>query len=352
MNNTNFNGFPYSGLKLFKNNYSNIPTLIDPIFPKTGIVSLVGSSDTGKSTLLRQLALNIAFEDETFLGYKINSKTNKVIYVSTEDDPNSISISFKKQISNLQKDIDETKLDNLLFIFEPDEIFEKLEKHLSDISVDLIIIDTFTDIFQGELNANIKVREFLKKYTYLAHQHNCLILFLHHTGKGSETKKASKNNVLGSQGFEAKMRTVIELRKHSRDESKRTLHILKGNYISSKLKSQVKIIDFNEETLLFYDEGKSVNASALNNSGIPEKDLIVPLIVDLKNEGVSLRKMSDALKKKGFEVGKTTISNWLKEYEDETEIVKGNEIDVSESNSDSNIDFSSDEETSSFETIL
>src|SRR5690606_19141685 len=144
------NSLPYSGLKLFKNNYNNIPTLIDPIFPKTGIVSLVGSSDTGKSTFLRQLALSIIFNEKTFLGYEINSKTNKVIYISTEDDPNSISISLKKQVTNFKETVDESKLDNLLYIFDTDEIHKKLEKHLSTTNVDLVIIDTFTDIFEGE----------------------------------------------------------------------------------------------------------------------------------------------------------------------------------------------------------
>ncbi|WP_336126850.1 AAA family ATPase [Mesoflavibacter sp. CH_XMU1422-2] len=332
MDNTNFKDSPYSGLKLYKNNYSSIPTLVEPLFPLSGIVSLVGSSDVGKSTFLRQLSICIALGFDKFLGYKLNCRTNNVIYVSTEDDPNSISIGFKKQVANIQSDIDEEKLNNLLFLFNPEELHKKLESILEKTPVDLIVIDTFTDVFSGEINASTKVREFLKIYSAIALKYNCLILFLHHTGKGSEKKRADKNNVLGSQGFEAKMRSVIELRKHHREEQKRFLHILKGNYISSKEKSTAKVIEFNEESLLFLDEGQSINVSALQNQGIPEKDLIIPIIIEYKKKGISLRKMSELLKEQGYNVGKTTLSNWIKEYESEMEISKSSydDIDLSE----------------------
>jgi len=285
MSNIDFKELPYNGLKLYKNNYGNIPTLINPIFPKTGVVSLVGSSDVGKSTFLRQLAIEIALGNDKFLNYNIDATTNKVIYVSTEDSPNSLSLGFKKQLARYKiEPSEEEKLNNLLFLFDSDNLDKRITKILNEIPVDLIIIDTFTDVFNGEINASTKVREFLNVYSSIALKYECLILFLHHTGKGSEKKRPNKNNVLGTQGFEAKMRAVIEIRKHPRENHKRTVHILKGNYISSKLKEEGKIILFDEETLLFYDEGQSINNSALNNQGIPEKDLIVPLIMEYKKQ--------------------------------------------------------------------
>lgn len=70
----NFETEVYSGLKLFNFEYDELPKLLDPIFPKVGLASLVGSSDTGKSTFLRQLALSIALGIDDFVGYTISSK--------------------------------------------------------------------------------------------------------------------------------------------------------------------------------------------------------------------------------------------------------------------------------------
>ncbi len=63
-----FENDKYSGLNLYNFDFTELPKLIDPIFPKVGVVSLVGSSDTGKSTFLRQMALSIAFNFDEFLG--------------------------------------------------------------------------------------------------------------------------------------------------------------------------------------------------------------------------------------------------------------------------------------------
>ena len=53
---------------LLSSEFKDIPKLWDPFFPKTGIVSLVGSSDCGKSTLARNLAINIVLGKPSFAG--------------------------------------------------------------------------------------------------------------------------------------------------------------------------------------------------------------------------------------------------------------------------------------------
>src|ERR1017187_6892003 len=46
-----------TGEQLLLNPINKIPTLIDPIFQTVGVVAIGGTSDTGKSTFLRQLAM-------------------------------------------------------------------------------------------------------------------------------------------------------------------------------------------------------------------------------------------------------------------------------------------------------
>ena len=61
----------FNALELFNLETLNIPKLLTPFLQKTGVASLVGTSDTGKSTFLRQLSLNIALKSENFLNFPI-----------------------------------------------------------------------------------------------------------------------------------------------------------------------------------------------------------------------------------------------------------------------------------------
>ncbi|MCT3941368.1 AAA family ATPase [Elizabethkingia anophelis] len=313
----------YSGFNLFKMENEELPKLVDPIFPKVGVISLVGSSDTGKSTFLRQLALSIALNHESFVGYKINTTTRNVIYVSTEDDSMSTSISLKKQIRGLYPDgnIPENELNHLKFIFdinlgESDEnsLYKLLEKDLDKIGADIVIIDAFTDIFSGDINSSTRVREFLNYFSKLSREYNCLVLFLHHTGKRTDKYNASKDNVLGSQAFEAKMRVLLELKHHPNDDSKRTLTITKGNYLSSDIKKYSKTLRFDEENLLFFHEGQVLTSSISSLSKTyNKKEEVLPLIKKLYQSKKSIREIESELKSKGYNIGKSTVSNYINE---------------------------------------
>lgn len=329
----NFSEDKYSGLNLYEFDFNELPKLLDPIFPKVGVVSLVGSSDTGKSTFLRQLAISIAFGLDDFIGYKINNDAKKVIYVSTEDDPASTSISLKKQIQGLfnVENIPLTNLNNLKFIFDTDlnaesnkNLFTLLSKDLDDIGADLIIIDAFTDIFSGDLNSSTKVRQFLNLFSDIAKEFNCLVLFLHHTGKRTDKYTASKDNVLGSQAFEAKMRVLVELKHYPNDDSKRTLTITKGNYISSQIKKFAKVLTFDEEALLFTECGQVlVNSIASISKTNPKKNEILILIEKMHKQKKSIRAIETELKTKGYDIGKSTVSNYIKE-------LKGKSVNIIE----------------------
>ena len=51
--------YTVSAEELLRKSGENMPCLIEPIFPKVGIVAIAGSSDAGKSTLMRQLCMSI-----------------------------------------------------------------------------------------------------------------------------------------------------------------------------------------------------------------------------------------------------------------------------------------------------
>ena len=52
--------------ELFDLDMAEVPKLLMPFYQKVGVAALVGSSDTGKSTFLRQFGLHIVLKIETF----------------------------------------------------------------------------------------------------------------------------------------------------------------------------------------------------------------------------------------------------------------------------------------------
>lgn len=228
-----------------------IPCLVEPILPTSGIGAVAGASDTGKSSLLRQLAIDVCTGD-TFLGFPMKSRHKRAIYVSTEDDETAVSFLLNKQNKDILLHPDE--FSDLLFIFDTENLIGKLDKLLTEKPADLVVVDCFTDLYGRSMNQANEVRTFLNEYSQLANKHQCLVMFLHHTGKGRENEAPSKNNLLGSQAFEAKMRIVFELRSDLADDRKKHLCIVKGNYLPGEMKRDSFVLNFSDN-LVFSNTG-------------------------------------------------------------------------------------------------
>ncbi|WP_278034969.1 AAA family ATPase [Flavobacterium nitratireducens] len=297
----------FDALELYNLEIETLPKLLDPFFQKVGLASLVGTSDSGKSTFLRQLSLSVVLQKETFIGCKLNCKSNKVIYVSTEDDSNSVSAAIRKQIQYLQiedPNLDFSLLKNLQFIFDTENLLERLKKILEKEPCDLIVIDAFTDVFAKEINANTQVRQFLNEYDKLAKKYGCLILFLHHIGKNTQKNSPSKDSIIGSQAFEAKMRSVIELRPNHFKDNYKDLWVLKANFLDSSHKSKSYVLEMNKN-LIFRETGE--RNSKIQNSK-KDNTVIIDKVLELKNKGLSVRQIEAKLKDTEFRVSKSVIS--------------------------------------------
>ena len=102
--------------------------------------------------------------------------------------------------------------------------FQILESEsVIQVGFDLLVMDAFLDIFDGVMNDGGQVRRFITKYDQLAAKHGFLVVFNHHAGKRTQQFAPSKDNLLGSQSFEAKMRLVIEVRPDLAIDNRRIL---------------------------------------------------------------------------------------------------------------------------------
>ena len=93
-------------------------------------------SDTGKSSLLRQLAMSLVYGDSDFLGFKLDESSRNVIYVSTEDGQMATSVWMNKYFGEeVAKD---ERLSKLKYVFDTEGIFKNLRQVVRKNKVDLI----------------------------------------------------------------------------------------------------------------------------------------------------------------------------------------------------------------------
>ena len=291
------------GADVIKNkNYKEVEYLVDKLIPRGTLCALVGESDTGKSSLLRQLAVSMVYGDEDFLGFKMKSSCNNVLYVSTEDGEMATSVWLNKYFGQ-EKSKDDI-LSRLNFIFSTDGIISNLRDTVKKNCIDLIIVDSYADLFTGSMNNSNEVRGFLNQYDNLVNEFGTTVIFLHHTKKSSAGSRPNKNNILGSQGFEAKMRSVMMLTKDNVNKSHRHLCVVKNNYMPETNKSESFVLKFNEQ-LAFENTGERVDLDELIDEDYLKQ------AKELREGGKSIRAITDELNSNGFNVSKSSIQRKL-----------------------------------------
>jgi RecA-family ATPase len=281
-----------TGETLLLSEIKEIPTLVFPFLQQTGLACLAGSSDTGKSSILRQLAVAVVTGEPDFLGFPINARHRSVIYVSTEDLERETAYLLSRQAQRYKPEL----LKGLRFVFDIENLYNELNKRLNNKPADLVIIDCFADAYGGDLKDTQRIRTYLHPFQELAQKHQCLILFLHHTGKRTENFEPSKNNLLSGQGFEAKMRLVIELRADPLNPLHRHLCIVKGNYLPASYKKESYVLQFDEQNFIFSNTGERMPFELLvkqpdtNNSKVKYEQA-----KELKEQGYSYEQIANAI---------------------------------------------------------
>lgn len=238
------------------------PKLLAPLLLQTGLAGIIGSSDTGKSCLARQLCLNVIDGKKEFLGFQLNPVHKQAIYVTTEDDENSTAFAYKRML----KESHCTNATGLRVVFEQEDLLEQLDKLLSEKPADVVVIDAYLDIAPPDSNQASQTRKILHQYRSLTQRYETLILFVHHTGKAARNIGPSKHGAVGSQSWEAKLRTVIELRSDIMEPNKKHLCVVKGNNISQEFKNSSFLLEFDERTLSFTNTGARVGFDELVQS--------------------------------------------------------------------------------------
>lgn len=270
--------------------------LLEPFLLSQTPSGIVGASDSGKSTFARQLAIHIALGLDSFLGFKLNLKHRRAIYLSTEDVREWNTYMFTKQAQALGYDRKDLTRLELITGIELDgglEMLRMTEQSLKEAPADLVIVDTFSEAFLGrEQNSNIEVRKTINCYAALASKYDTVVLFVHHLRKDGVRAMPDQSHILGSQGFGARLRLVWDLR-IEQNTSNRFLTILKGNHVRGEFKQTMSRLALNEDTAIYRDTGERVPRE--DHAG-PQRirwDKIFGLASELKTAEIIDRVMSE-----------------------------------------------------------
>lgn len=231
--------------------------LMSPILPRKGTAVLAGKPDTGKSQFVRQLCIQVALGLDDFLGFGITPVHNRAIYVATEDNSEATRFLLSKQL----KGLDHNPIENLRFMFadtmDQKEILEQLHNDLTEFPSDLVIVDSFGDIFTGgDSNNNMAMRNTVKLFDKIAKDHNCLIIFVHHINKGAYRQAPGQEHIQGGSGLVQKVRLAIQLSEGEGET--RYFTVVKGNYCPKEYKQNSMELSFSEDTFLFENTGKLI----------------------------------------------------------------------------------------------
>ncbi|MBC7747873.1 MAG: AAA family ATPase [Methylotenera sp.] len=254
--------------------------LMAPIFPQKGTAVLAGKPDTGKSQFARQLCIQVAMGVKSFINFDLNPIHNRSIYVATEDNQENTRYLMSRQINGLNQ----TPKENLRFIFadtmEQEEILKSLDDELTKAPADLVVVDSFGDIFKGgDSNNNMAMRNTVKTFDKIAKKHSCLILFVHHINKGAYRQAPGQEHIQGGAGLLQKVRLGIQLSEG--DKNTRYFTVVKGNYCPKEFKQNSIVLDFSEDTFIFTNTGKLIPTNELGTQ--PNEDKREEKFSELEN---------------------------------------------------------------------
>jgi len=297
-----------SATKLMEMKNTEIPKLYDPIIPKGAIGILAGSSDTGKSMILRQLAICVT-TGRDFLGFPFRGIHKAVIYAASEDNQEAVAFFLKQ--SNKHYNDPANNWQNLSFTFITDNIVENLDNRLSMHPCDLIIVDSLQDFFDGkDTSDSTQIRTFLNKFDALAKKYGCTIIFLHHISKGEEDNAPTKKALVGSQAIEAKARFVILLVSDRKDDSIRHFCLVKQNYLGSEYKRNSIDLKLDSETFTFNPTGQRTPLEQLGSTSDKKKESKAKGVNDYATDEEYQAFVSENVKEK---ISKTALLHKLKD---------------------------------------
>ncbi|SFR98418.1 AAA family ATPase [Yoonia litorea] len=220
--------------------------LVGDLIPAGTVTLLGGDGGTGKSLLALQLAVSVV-TGEPWLGQSV--RTGSALFISAEDDVEELhrrTATISRALGGAtQGDMERllvmsrAGMDALLAemnqskgALTPTSLFQSIEDQAKVTRPNVIVLDTFADIFPGNENDTSEVRQFIGLLRGLAIRCQCAVIMLAHP---SLTGMNSGSGTSGSTGWNNSVRSRLYLERVIQDgyeanPDARVLRTMKSNY--------------------------------------------------------------------------------------------------------------------------
>lgn len=200
---------PLSLAEFLKQDFPPIEYLVEGILQKEGRTMISASTNTGKSFFLQDIALTIAGGQGKFLD-KFAVRRGRILYLDFEMGNSALKERFKKMCVG-------AVIDNLFVKYLSGfNLLDKshqqfLEKWLSELNVDVLIIDPIGDAWDGNENEKKEVAALTSYLNALKDKFKISLLFSHHWRKLSKDNKRGGEMASGSYKWGAWLEHHITL---------------------------------------------------------------------------------------------------------------------------------------------
>ncbi len=229
--------------------------LIKNLISENSLNILMGEEKCGKSLFAMNLALSVAIGAKEWLGFEI-MKHGKVLFLNNEVTAVDFYRRFKKMVERLPVAGDVSNFLVPKEIPSIDECWNTLNETCEKEKPCLIVLDCLYFAHNKDENDSSDMKALMRQLLSLRDKYGLAIVVIHHTKKGSRYQKMHNDQMRGSNVFGGSADLTIQIRRSSKDETKRIYKPLRGRELpDSELKC--RLLSLNPETLWFKDEGET-----------------------------------------------------------------------------------------------
>lgn len=217
--------YTHSFADLFKIKDTEVKFIIPELLPSATLAVLIGEDGIGKTQLMIQLGLHIAYKHDSFLGLPVSATHGRVLMIATEDSRLKFIKAANIQAQAMWPGYDPEKMD---FHFTEASDFDRFDELKAEVTSfcdatppDFIIIDALSDAYaliNGSINDNDDTRTIMGFFQKIINVYGCTVMFIHHVAKVrlKEMRKEGRTflDKFDSQGAGAitqKPRTILAL---------------------------------------------------------------------------------------------------------------------------------------------
>jgi hypothetical protein len=184
--------------------------LLDDLIPMGVVTLLAGASETGKTTLLTELAVSAAMSEygTAWLGRKVDPDTSSgaVIYLSAEDDSPAFMQARRVLIEPQARDL---RFVGICGDHRPiEEILQSIGRYKN---VSLLIVDPAREYLRGGESDSAAVSALFSALQQFARNTGCAVVLVHHLSKGATPNSLAqlRRDIRGSQVWVDRPRQIL-----------------------------------------------------------------------------------------------------------------------------------------------